>query len=345
MLDIDARSCYFIAELGHNHQGDLSKALEMVDAAAEAGASAVKLQKRNNRSIFTSKMYNAPYNSENSFGRTYGEHREALELTEREYEVIRDHARLRHVDFMATAFDQDSANILAGLGVNAIKIASADITNTPLLEHVASLGLPLVVSTGGATMDDVRHAHDIVIRQAPQVALLQCTSIYPAEPKDLDLRVISTYINSFPEAVVGYSGHDLGADGAIGAYVLGARVIEKHFTLDHKDKGSDHHFSMEPDEFRQMVGRISAIAEMLGSDTKRLHRDELRALAKMGKHMVASQDLPAGHEVKPEDIQIRTAGCGMPPNRVASLVGRRLAAAVQKDDPFPDVETEGSYVE
>lgn len=337
--------CYFIAELGHNHQGDLAQALNLIEAAAAAGASAVKFQKRDNRSIFTSRIYNAAYESPQSFGATYGEHREALEFGVTEYRELLQYARAQRVDFMATAFDPASADFLAELGADAIKIASADLTNTPLLRHVVQLGLPLVVSTGGATMDDVRRAYEIVGPRLPYVAFLQCTAIYPAQPEDLDLRVIGTYREEFPDLVVGYSGHDLGADSAVAAYILGGRVVEKHFTLNRAAKGSDHHFSMEPSDFREMVERVSRTARMLGSPNKSLRDSERPAMTKMAKHIVAARDLHAGETVRRSDLLYRTAGGGMPPHQDEVVIGRRLAAALRREDAFPDIAEKGAYLE
>ena len=148
--------------------------------------------------------------------------------------------------FFATAFDLASADFLAELDMPAYKIASADLINTPLLRHVASTGKPVVLSTGGATLDDVRRGHETVAEINPQIVLLQCTAGYPAEWDELDLRVITTYRECFPAAVVGLSSHDSGIAMAVAAYVLGARVIEKHFTLNRALKGTDHRFSLEP---------------------------------------------------------------------------------------------------
>lgn len=290
-------------------------------------------------------MYDSVYDGPHSFGATYGEHREALEFGFEEYIELRDHARSRGVDFMATAFDPASAEFLANVGVEAIKIASADLTNVPLLRHAARTGLPLVISTGGANMADVRRAHDIVAPHEAGLALLQCTAIYPALPEHLDLRVISTYREEFPDVIVGFSGHDLGADGALTAYTLGARIIEKHFTLDRNAKGSDHHFSMEPNEYRDMVERILRTGQMLGSPNKTIKDSERPAMRKMAKHLVAARDLGVGEIIVAGDVLIRTAGSGMPPYLEEELLGCRLAREVRRDDPFPDLSENGAYFE
>jgi N-acetylneuraminate synthase/sialic acid synthase len=240
----DDTDCWVIAEIGHNHQGSVEQAKELFAEAVRCGASAVKLQKRSNRSLYTRDFYDRPYDNENSYGPTYGLHREALEFGRDEYMELKAYAANLGVTFFATAFDFESAELLAELEMPAYKIASGDLTNTPLLRFVAELGKPMIVSTGGGTLDDVRRAYDCLCESNPQVALLQCTAGYPAAWEELDLRVIETYRQLFPEAVVGYSGHDNGIAMPIAAYVLGGRIVEKHFTLNRAMKGTDHSFSL-----------------------------------------------------------------------------------------------------
>src|SRR5215510_9464495 len=176
----DHTPCYVIAEIGHNHQGSLDKARELFREAKLAGAHAVKLQKRDNRGLYTRAAYEKPYDNENSFGATYGEHREFLEFGRKEYQVLQAYARELGVDFFATAFDLASADFLADFDVPAFKIASGDLKSTPLLKHVARFGKPMVVSTGGATLEDVQRAYDAIAPINQQLAILQCTAGYPA---------------------------------------------------------------------------------------------------------------------------------------------------------------------
>ena len=194
----DDSDAYVIAEIGHNHQGSLKTAKELFQAAAECGVSAAKLQKRDNRGLYTRDMFDKPYDNENSFGATYGEHREALELSTDEFAELLAFARKLGLTFFATAFDAGSADELAILEVPAFKVASGDLRNTPLLKHVAKLGKPMIVSTGGGTLDDVQRAYDVIMPINPRLCLLQCTCGYPAEVAELDLRVIATYREKFP---------------------------------------------------------------------------------------------------------------------------------------------------
>lgn len=328
----DHGSCFVIAEIGHNHQGHLEKCFDLFEAAAEAGADAVKLQKRDNKSLFTRSMYDSVYTGSYSFGYTYGAHREALEFGKEEYEAcIKKSADLGML-FMSTAFDFKSADFLAGLDVPAYKLASGDLTNTPLLKHVASLGKPMLISTGGGTMEDVRRAYDAVMPLNSQVCVMQCTSGYPADWHELNLRVIESFRIEFPEAVIGFSSHDNGIAMPLVAYVLGARIVEKHFTLNRALKGSDHAFSLEPQGLRKMVRDLRRAEAAMGDGQKRTFDSEIKPLFKMGKKLVAAHDLPAGHVLTVEDIAIKSPNDGLPPYEMERFVGQTLVQGLAEDE-------------
>jgi sialic acid synthase len=254
----DAAGCYVVAEIGHNHQGSLERCKELFRLARECGVQAVKLQKRDNHSLYTREMYDQPYDNENSFGPTYGKHREALEFGRPEYLELQRYARELGITFFATAFDIASADFLAELDMPAHKIASGDIRNLPLLRHVARLGKPVILSTGGATLDDVERAYETVMPINRELAILQCTAGYPAAFEELDLRVITTYREHF-DVVIGLSSHDNGIAMAPAAYVLGARIVEKHFTWNRAAKGTDHPFSLEPVGLRKLVRDLQRV--------------------------------------------------------------------------------------
>jgi N-acetylneuraminate synthase/sialic acid synthase len=328
----DSTPCYVIAEIGHNHQGNLEKARELFREAKLAGAHAVKLQKRDNRGLYTRAAYNKPYDNENSFGPTYGEHREFLEFGLAEYRELRDYARELEIDFFSTAFDLKSADFLEALDVPAYKIASGDIKSVPLLEHVARFGKPMIMSTGGATLDDVRRAYDAVRAINPKVAILQCTAGYPAAFDELDLRVISTYRQEFPEAVVGFSSHDNGIAMPIAAYMLGARIVEKHFTLNRAMKGTDHAFSLEPVGLRKLVRDLDRTFRATGDGTKKVYESERAPILKMGKSLVVARDLPSGHVLGPDDVVMKSPAGGIPPYELANVLGRTTLKALHEDD-------------
>ncbi|MFD8497342.1 N-acetylneuraminate synthase family protein [Amycolatopsis sp. NPDC059657] len=331
----DETDAYVIAEIGHNHEGDLGKAIELVRRAAAAGANAAKLQKRDNRSLYTREMYDQPYTGRNSYGATYGLHREALEFGRTEYVELQQLSAELSIDFISTAFDFPSVDFLADVGVPAIKLASADLTNTPLLAYAAKTSKPLIVSTGGAEMDDVRRAVETILPINPNLALLQCTAVYPASAADLNLSVITTYRREFPEVVVGFSGHDDTPEASYTAFALGARVVEKHFTLDRARPGSDHHFSLEPSHLTELVEGLRRTRESLGSNVKRQLPGEAGALRKMGKKLVAAFDLPAGHQLTERDIAIKSpGGDGMKPYLLTEILGRTLTTPLAADAEF-----------
>ena len=327
----DASDCYVIAEIGHNHGGSIEMCKELFDEAKGCGAHAVKLQKRDNRSLYTREFFNKPYENENSYGATYGEHREALEFGRSEYQELKAYATELGVTFFATAFDFKSAELLADLDMPAYKIASGDLTNTPLLRFVAEIGKPMIVSTGGGTLDDVCRAHDCIAEINPQIALLQCTAGYPAEWNELDLRVISTFRELFSETVVGFSGHDNGIAMPIAAYVLGGRIVEKHFTLNRASKGTDHRFSLEPVGMRKLVRDLQRTRLALGDGTKTPHPSEAEPIMKMGKKLVGATTLPAGHVLRREDLALKSPGDGMPPYELDNVIGRTLRQPLAED--------------
>jgi N-acetylneuraminate synthase/sialic acid synthase len=328
----DHSDCYIIAEIGHNHQGSLDKCRELFHAAKECGADAVKLQKRDNRSLYSRAMYDKPYENENSFGATYGAHREALEFGRSEYAELRRYAAELGITFFATAFDVPSADFLAELDMPAYKLASGDLKNLPLLRHLARIGKPIIISTGGATLDDVRRAVDAIGELNPQLGILQCTATYPTEPEQMHLRVISSFRDAFPQACIGLSDHYNGIAMAVAAYVLGARIIEKHFTLNHTWRGTDHALSLEPVGMRKMIRDLRRARLALGDGVKRVLPGEESAMLKMGKTLVAARDLPTGHLLTAADIAVKSPGGGLPPYELDRLLGRRLSQALRADD-------------
>lgn len=328
----DDSDCYVIAEIGHNHQGDVEKAKELFRVAKECGADAVKLQKRDNRSLFTRELYNKPYEHRNSFGRTYGEHREFLEFGWDEYVELKKYTAELGMTFFATAFDIPSADFLAELDVPVFKIASGDLRNIPLLKHIAKFQKPMIISTGAGNMEDVRRAYKAIMPINPQLAILQCTANYPTPPEEMNLRVIETLRREFPDVIIGLSDHYNGIAMAVAAYVLGGRIIEKHFTLNHTWRGSDHALSLEPIGMRKMVRDLRRARMALGDGIKRIYPSEEKALGKMGKGLVAARDLPPGHVLTIEDVAIKSPNLGLPPYELENIIGRKLTRALTMDE-------------
>jgi N-acetylneuraminate synthase/sialic acid synthase len=209
------------------------------------------------------------------------------------------------------------------------------LKTTPLLEHVARIGKPVILSTGGASLDDVRRAADTILPLNSQLCVLQCTAGYPAKFEELDLRVIETFRREFPESVIGLSSHDNGIAMAVAAYLLGARVIEKHFTMNRAWKGTDHAFSLEPTGLRKMVRDLERTRVALGDGVKKVHASERAPLQKMGKTLVAARALAAGTVLGPEDVAMKSpGGAGLAPYHWDDVIGATLTAALPEDGPI-----------
>ena len=326
----DESAPFVIAEIGHNHQGNLENAIKLIRAAAGAGATAAKFQKRENKTLFTPELYNQKYNSENAFGETYGEHREALEFGVDEYKVCMAEAKNLGITFFATAFDFNSADFLSNLEVPAYKIASGDLQNLPLLRYVAKFRKPMIISTGGSNIDMIRSAVETIQSVHNQVAILQCTASYPAKYEHLNLKVITTLRDMFPENIIGYSGHDNGIAMSLVAYTLGARIIEKHFTLNRTLKGTDHVFSLEPQGMQKMVRDLNRAAVAIGSGEKVIYEEEIAPIRKMGKMIVAARDLPSGHVITEVDIEFRSPASGLSPANAHRILGKILKSPVSQ---------------
>ena len=332
IASITASGPFVIAEIGHNHQGSIDTAKKMFDAAKEAGASAVKLQKRNNKTLFSKKLYNQVYDNENSYGATYGEHREALEFNRDEYLELQKYAEDLDLIFFATPFDLESVDFLAELEMPAYKIASADLKNIPLQKYVARKNKAIFLSTGGGTLEDIRRACEAILPINNNLCILHCTASYPADIEDMNLNVIPTLKAEFPDLIIGLSDHENGIDAASIAYMLGARVFEKHFTLNRAWRGTDHSFSLEPSGLRKLVRNLGRIPILLGDSVKRPLECELKPLQKMGKSLVAAHDLPVGHVLTATDVAIKSPSGGLPPYELDNVVGQTLHKSLCEDE-------------
>ena len=328
----DNDPCYVIAEIGANHMGSLENAKQMFLSAKRSGVSAVKLQKRDNSSLFTKDMYNMSYVNNNSFGDTYGEHREAVEFGKDEYRELQRYAKEIGLTMFATPFDIPSADFLRDLDMPAYKTASADITNTPLLKHIASFGKPMFVSTGAATMEDVERAYNTIMPINQELCILQCTSSYPVEPDEMNLKVIQTYKDKFKDIVIGLSDHQNGIAMALVGYVLGARVIEKHFTINRSWKGTDQPFSLEESGLQKLVRDLERASIAFGDGIKRPFDSEKKTMYKLGKKLVAANDMPVGHIIEEDDLAVKIPNDGLPPYEIDKIVGKKITRNVMKDE-------------
>lgn len=278
----DADPCFVIAEIGGNHGGSVSTACDMVRIAAACGADAVKFQCRSNETLYSDTLLNAAYENENSFGKTYGEHRKALELSDATLATCVFEAERSNVLCFSTAFDETSVDRIVSLGMPAIKIASGGLTDHRLLKYAALTGLPIVLSTGGGTFKDVDAAVNCIGALTHKLAILHCTAAYPVRDfAELNMQCIAVMRERYPEFVIGWSGHDSGIAMSVMAYALGARIIEKHFTLNRANKGTDHSFSLEPSGMTKLCRDLKRAHVAYGNGVKSYLPSEVGPISKM----------------------------------------------------------------
>ncbi len=324
-------STLIIAEIGINHQGDVDTARQLISKAGECGADAVKFQKRSINRILTKEGLEMPYENPNSFGRTYGDHKIALELSEDDYQTLQEYAKNLDLMFIASGWDEESIDFLDNLGVPFFKMASADLTNHPLLEHTARKNKPVVLSSGMADFEMVRSAYEVVENINPQVAILQCTSTYPSSFEEINLNVLTTYLKEFPKAVIGYSGHELGIAIPPVAVGLGACIIERHFTLDRTMKGGDHAASLEPQGFSKMVRDIRHVELAMGSFVKSVQESEKPVFKKLGKSLVSADRIKKGQKLTRDLLTTKGPGTGISPSRLSEVLGKTVLRDIEAD--------------
>ena len=294
---------FVIAEIGQNHQGDLDMALEYIKIFAAAGADAVKFQTRDNKFLFSEDAYNAPYTSENSFDDVYGLHREKLELKLEWYPLLIDSCKKYGVKFMCTPFDENSLDFLINSGVDILKIASFDLGNLPFINRIAKAKIPTVISIGGGNSEQITSSVNTLLEHLneDQISILHCVSEYPCDATKLGLDNIEKLIKDFEGITIGLSDHFNGIlSGPLG-FIKGARVFEKHVTLNRSLKGTDHSFALEPDGFRKFVRDIHRTPVMM----KPKSSDEIGnepVFKKLGKSLIVNRDLFAGEQLTLENL-------------------------------------------
>ena len=318
----DGHPAFIIAEIGINHQGDVSIAKNLIQKAKECEADAVKLQKRSISRILTKSGLEMAYDNRNSFGKTYGEHKIALELSEADYHELNTYCKKMDIIFCASGWDEESIDFLDEMGIPFFKMASADLTNFPLLVHTAKKNKPMILSTGMADMKMVQAAYSQVNQINNQIAILQCTSTYPSAFSEVHLNVLQTFMKEFPDTVIGYSGHEQGIAIPPAAVALGAKIIERHFTLDRTMKGGDHAASLEPQGFAKMVRDIRHIEEAMGSTEKKIQESEAPVFRKLAKSIVSAVDINSGDSITADMLTTKGPGTGISPMRLNDLIGK-----------------------
>lgn len=322
---------FVIAEAGVNHNGSVELAKRLVDAAADAGCDAVKFQKRTVRALLSREAYEQPYrNGGHSYGSTYGKHRERMELSPDDYRALRDHARARGILFMASVWDHASASFIDSLEVPAHKIGSPDLTNLPLCADVASRGRPVILSTGMSRQWEVDAAVEVIRRVNRELILLHCVSIYPTRFEEARLGCIPALRQRYG-LQVGYSGHEPGWHAVLAAVALGARVIEKHITLDRQMKGGDHRFSLEPAELRAMMEQIRDVEAALAGSDKDLLPQEIPFRRKLGKSVTTRVAVTKGTALTADMLTCKSPATGVSPVLFERLIGKTVIRDIDAD--------------
>jgi len=318
--------CFVIAEIGANHMGDPDLCEKMIIEAAKCGVDAVKMQKRNNKEMFTKTALGKPYDNELSYGPTYGAHREYLDwFGRKEFIRFKTIAQKYGVLFFATPFEEDSADFLHKIGVPLWKIASCDVTNLPLVKKVAEYQQPMIISTGGATMDEIIKLFDTIYPINNNFALLHCISTYPNEDSTLNLQFISHMRDKFPFHLIGFSSHHPGILPLMVARTLGATIFEVHFTMNRGEKGTDHGFSMEPRGLETICQDLKRIKTMLGKQIKEVYPQERDGfIKKMGKSIYVNRHMSNGERISKQDLCLKSPAGGLKPSELDEIVGKTL---------------------
>ncbi len=324
-----------IAEAGVNHNGDIELAKKLIDVAADAGADLVKFQTFSADRLVTQNASKAKYQVL-ATDKIESQHEmlRKLQLTESMHHELINHCANRQIGFFSTGFDIESINFLAGLGQDLFKIPSGEITNLPFLRHIGGLNKRVLLSTGMSNMHEVAaalNALELAGTPKQKITVLHCTSSYPAELSDVNLRAMLRIQTEFG-VEIGYSDHTLGTEVAIAAVALGAKVIEKHFTLDRNMSGPDHKASLEPDELIRMVAGIRSIEKALGDGNKVITQNELQNRDVARKSIVASRDIQVGEVFTESNLTAKRPGTGISPMEWDEIIGTKAKQSYVKDD-------------
>ncbi len=327
------KPCFIIAEAGVNHNGSLGIALKLVDEAAKAGADAIKFQSFKANLLVTKKAHTADYQHKNTGIKDQYSMLKKLEMSFEFHEKVVTYCKKQEIAFMSTPFDEESAKYLIDFGVEALKVPSGELTNTPFLKALCVYNKPIILSTGMASLEEVAQAVDLIKAErlrlhltgelSNYLTLLHCTSNYPAKYEDVNLTAMNTMAKQF-ELPVGYSDHTNGLLVSLAAVAMGARVIEKHFTLDCTMEGPDHKASLEPDQLSEMINQIRLVERCFGNGEKEPRDSELPVRELVRRSVTLASDLPANKPIEAKDVVLLRPGTGIPPKDLEKVIGRSL---------------------
>jgi len=324
----DAHPLFFIAEAGVNHNGSIDLAKELVNIATEAGADAVKFQTFKTANIITPDAPKSSYHVETTGDdntQSWFNLLKTQEMSRDMHVKLIDYCKMKKIIFLSTPYDEESVDLLEELNVPAFKIASTDTSNIPLLRYIARKGRPMIISTAMATMQEVEDAV-IAVRdeELKDIAVLQCTGNYPAKLSDSNLRVMETYKQKL-NCIVGYSDHTPDLINPVAATAMGAKIYEKHFTIDKSLPGPDHIMSLEPEKLKQTVKAIRATEQALGSSEKQVLEGEKENRVKLRKSIVANVDINKDEIIHKDMIAVKRPGSGIPPADMDTIIGKKVA--------------------
>lgn len=321
---------FIIGEIGLNHNGDIEIAKKLIAVAKEAGCTAVKFQKRDVANLATKNVLDAKDERFPSFGSTYREIRNHIELNRNQFTELMAYAKSLDIPFFCTPFDITSVEFLESLGMEAYKIASHSVSNVPFLEYVAGLGKPTAMSTGMASLEEIDQAVNIFLSRKTPLALLHCVSAYPTPPEACNLSLINFYEERY-QIPVGYSGHEIGWIPTLAAIVKGACMIERHITLDIKMVGFDHKLSLPPDHLKQMIQDIRLVEKTIGTGKKQISETEWITRKKYHVSWVSKIDIPAGKIITEDMLTLKNPGTGIPAYQKHLIVGKKTKTTIPYD--------------
>jgi sialic acid synthase len=336
-------SVYLIGEIGQNHNGSVDIAKKIVDAAAKEvkeelfninlkGMNAVKLTKRDLEAELSDSQMNMPYDNPNSFGKTYGEHRKFLELSEEQHYEIYKYAKSLGLDFVETLCAIRCLDIFKYFTPDYLKVASRDLTNIPLLEALAETKVPIIISTGMAGKKELDDAIEVISKKHNNISILHCVSQYPTHPKNVNLKTITYLQKNYSQYTIGYSDHTIGISVPVAAAALGAKIIEKHITLDRNMKGTDQKGSLGPDGIRRMVRDVRLLEMSLGEEKIYKVKDVESAQIKLERSIASVRNIKKGEIITINDIHMLSPGDGYKWTEKDKVIGKKAKVDIPKNE-------------
>lgn len=330
-----SKRVFIIAEAGVNHNGRLNLAYQLIDVAKDAGADAVKFQTFKTENVVSKLANKAEYQKKTTgSNESQFEMIKKLEISFDDFVKLKKYCDKKEIIFLSTPFDHQSIDFLYDL-IDIYKIPSGEIINHPYLKHIAAKNKPIIMSTGMANLGEVEEAINTIrgVNSKAKISLLHCTTNYPTPYEEVNLKAMQTLAVAF-KLTVGYSDHTLGIEVPVAAVAMGAKIIEKHFTLDKKLSGPDHKASLEPSELREMVKAIRNIEMALGDGIKKPNKSEIEIMEVARRSLIATRDIRVGEIIKESDITIKRPGTGIPSKFKEIIIGMKLINDIGQDEPF-----------